>query len=969
MMACEPLASRWGRVLARGVMAVSCLVTSAAAQSTSAIIGVVVGSDERPVAGARVRARRSSRDDSTAREVFSDTHGAFRLDGLLSGTYIVSARRLGYVAAEMPVLRLGTAQTATLRVTLSATSNQLSAIVVVASPLTIEVDNAELRRRIDRRDISVLPTAHDASSLIALIPGARPNQLWGGAGAVANDYRIDGISFNHPGAGGDFVRLPVDWVEAIEVRGLGAGAEYGNFQGGVINAVTKTGGNAAHVLLRGNYESGRLTASNLALDELGSEQAGRRELSAQVLGPLRRDRLFYFLAGQHVDRDVRSPNLATAAADYLATTEVHRDDRILGKLTLALGRGDHLDALLGGVANETMHAGINGSDDPSALRRASSRTAVYQIGLTRIRDLRNTIELRIGGFHGTRSDLGYAGSGVPSVQFLQSGRQPSFQNAAFDERVAPSSVSGSAIWRAWRHLVGVDHHVAIGTELERAGWRDDRTRNGGLTWRPFSSGLPGINATDATTWKTTGSDWGGDFHVNSVALNSAVFVQDDILIGTSLTLSLGARYGRWDAALKPPCDSVCRPRFHVASAAAMDPRAGIVWDVNGRRDLTLKAHFGRYHQRMFPLFVDRAEGVNAYTNQRFYYAAPPLTDSRTVFTPAQRDALLADTTGNGVGFSSYIESILDESGVVDRYRQPYVDQSMASVEKTIGSRWKVEAMLTHRANGDIVGLVDRNRASNYSVLRNVSVRDRLGFGQVLDANRQPLVLAVVYIANKDLDSVLTSGSRGTPRVGPYTLADVPNLKFNPDVALTTIPEAKRTYDQATLSLRTVQPRWRADGSVTAVRMRGNVAGVTGFGTVGTDFSAGPFVRPNEATNFSGDLPDASHFEGKLWLAAMLPHSVQAGLIYTHVLGEPFTPTFTLNGRYRYSLGDTLLDAELFKRVIGQTIFVEPRGARHYASRTIVDAHVDWRPGGDARRGPVITFDVFNLTGSHALTGV
>jgi len=51
------------------------------------------------------------------------------------------------------------------------------------------------------------------------VPGSQKEQLWGGAGGAANDYQLDGVSMNHPGTGGDFLGLSIDWIEALDVRG------------------------------------------------------------------------------------------------------------------------------------------------------------------------------------------------------------------------------------------------------------------------------------------------------------------------------------------------------------------------------------------------------------------------------------------------------------------------------------------------------------------------------------------------------------------------------------------------------------------------------------------------------------------------------------------------------------------------------------------------------------------------------
>jgi hypothetical protein len=425
----------------------------------------------------------------------------------------------------------------------------------------------------------------------------------------------------------------------------------------------------------------------------------------------------------------------------------------------------------------------------------------------------------------------------------------------------------------------------------------------------------------------------------------------------------GLRIGHWSGFLRAACPSrtpQCH-RFEAAHAAGLDPRIGAVWDVTGRNTLAVKAHWGRYHQGMFSLFFDRARGGNVYTNHQMYYAAPPLANSRATFTTAQRDAA-------GSGFSTYFaEETLDETGRVENYKQPYVDQSTLGVEKSIGQRWKTQIVYTHRRNRDIVGLIDRNRATNYSPIYNAKVDDQFVVGRTLDAKGKPLVLPVVYVSNKDVkDKLLSCGSfnPGCDTIAGYTLASP--LLWNPDLVLTTVPEARRSYEQLTLMLRTYQTRWRGEASITNARLRGNVPGVAGFATTGTRFSAGPYAHPNEAINDDGPLPDALELEGKVWLAVRLPYALQGGVLYTHTLGERFTPGFQFDGRYRYhdSLG-VELPFEVFRSLLGQTMFVEPRGSRHYASRDVVDLHLEWR----SPKVAVVILDLFNALGSDALTSV
>jgi carboxypeptidase family protein len=956
-------------------LSLALLVPTAALAQQSAIVGRVLARDSGaagacatacPLGNATVRIVRS--DARVTRDAVTSADGAFRFDALGTGIYTATVHRLGYRSAELSGIRLATAQTVEIEVRLTAAPRQLSTIQVVASPITIDVMTPEIPVRLERGSTALLPTPRDASSLIALVPGARTNQLWGGAPGVSNDYQMDGVSINHPGLGGDVLALSVDWIESLHVRGLGAGAEEGNFQGGIINAITRTGGNERQLALRTNYESSRLTATNFNANEEGIEQAGRRELSGEALGPIARNRVFYFVAGQFIGRDFRSPNLTTTApADFQSVHEEHRDGRGLAKVTWLPSVGQRVDLLGSYSSFTTQHAGINGVDDPTSTVAVRAPSTFYELSWQAMRSASNQLDVRLGGYTSRETRLGYGGETVPGVQLFQPGRMPTFQNSAFDERREPSSIDARAEWTTQQHFLGIDHRTVLGGDLARGRWRTQRTRNGGLTWRPYTTGVANFDPTSAGSWQTVGSDWGGEMRFDADDASEAVFLQEYATLGSRLTLSPGIRFGQWAGYVRPQCassDAICY-RFEAVHADGWDPRIGLSWDVTGRNTLALKAHWGRYHQGMYALFFDRAAGVNAYTNQRFYYTGPTLTDARQTYTPAERDA-----PNSGFG-TFYDELILDESGRVEHYREPYVDQGVLALEKSIGSSWKVEISYANRRNGDMVGLVDRNLASNYTPLHNIAVEHRLVGGVVLDAKGQRLVLPTVYVSNNDLKALLATvlaNAKFPPEsLLGYPVAYINQLTWNPDLLLTTLPQAKRRYQQLTMLVRAYQRSWRGEASVTSARLQGNVPGVTGYGTSGSTFSAGPFVRPNEAINGDGYLPDALELEGKVWITAELPFSLLGGVLYTHTLGERFTPSFELLGRYRYTIDDgqpggEVIPDEAMRSVLGQTILVEPRGSRQYASRDIVDAHLEWH----ARRGIVVLCDAFNLLGSNAL---
>src|SRR5260221_10628468 len=79
-----------------------------------------------------------------------------------------------------------------------------------------------------------------------------------------------------------------------------------------------------------------------------------------------------------------------------------------------------------------------------------------------------------------------------------------------------------------------------------------------------------------------------------------------------------------------------------------------------------------------------------------------------------------------------------------------------------------------------------------------------------------------------------------------------------------------------------------------------------------------------------------------------------------------TAAFQFAGRYTcVDSAGGLVPPQVFRSMLGQNVFVEPRGSRHYASRDVVDVNVE-------RRGPkfaVLTLDLFNALGANSATSV
>src|SRR5207244_13472969 len=67
-----------------------------------------------------------------------------------------------------------------------------------------------------------------------------------GAGGPEQNYIIDGVNVTNPAYGTQGTTLIQDFVQEVDIKTGGYQAEYGRASGGIINVVTKSGGNEFH---------------------------------------------------------------------------------------------------------------------------------------------------------------------------------------------------------------------------------------------------------------------------------------------------------------------------------------------------------------------------------------------------------------------------------------------------------------------------------------------------------------------------------------------------------------------------------------------------------------------------------------------------------------------------------------------------------------------------------------------------
>ncbi len=965
-------------------------VAHAQTPDLASVSGTITG-ESGPLAQANVLLLLNNR---TVRQATTDSTGGFRWVNITpDGDYVLAVSRLGYRTRRLYAFTLEAGQARTVALALELAPIPLPGLSAEAIGVKVDTRSAAVSMEIPQLAVQLMPLAYDPKEAVRLTPGARPEQVWGGSNIQANNYQIDGLAANHPGLGGDLIEPSLNWVERIEVKGLGAGAEYGNFQGGVINIVTKRGTNERTGSFRSTLESHLLNGSNLVPTEIGSEVAQRYDLSGDIGGPIVRDRLFYFLAGDLIRRDARAQNHFLTGGKYIAQPEAERQTKLFGKLTWKPGVHDVVEASGGRLDDNTDRYELTGYETPAASWRYRNPTTFGSLSWTRAWAKWSTTEAKLNAFDRKERQLPYGGQDMPGMQFFAL-RPPAlaFNNAPTTLTHHPTSVSGSLTWSLGARIAGLDQIVKLGVEESRGSFTDQRTRNGGLTWRPTRR--VGVDPADPTTWPMQpepfiATTWGGEVDLHAQVENTAAFAQATLALGPRLVLTPGIRWGRWSGWLFPHGDASAR--FLALRDNAWDPRAGLVANVLGDGSLLAKVHWGRYHQSMVAQFFDRVQGGDVFTNEEtWFYYGPSFSDPAKTFTPAQRDALAASHQ-----FVKTSEIVLNETGPVSAYRQPYVDQWVVSLEKAFGTSVKAKATYVNRANHDMVALVDVNAASNYTAFDNVTVLDPNG--NPLAYNGGNVFLNRVYIPNFVLKERLICRAEvacpdGLPVPG-MTIADTAHLTWNPHYVLTNAPNAKRRFDQLQLVLELAQPAWGGNISWVLTRLKGNLDNVSGYDDP-SQYSAGPYVRINEGINAYGYLPNYAGSELKVSVYGMLPWRFRGGIYYTEATGDHYSPVFTLSGMgfYRYmadrsatgnwlpwsggsiapppkepsQIGGEELDYRFFWPLEGHNEFTGPRGASTLPGRVQLDLHLEREIPGPVKHTSVL-LDVFNVMNSGAVT--
>jgi len=301
-------------LLARSLWALvpAAAVLSPAVAFADATTGVIVGNvtdaaTKKPLADVVVEVAGATGEQV----VVTDSSGSYRIPNLAPGSYSVRVSNEGYKPSGASVT-LNANQTIRANINLSPLALQAQEIVVVGKAPTVDVGSSQQGTTITKDFTSRVAlsrpggkggAARSFESVAEVAPGAH-NDDYGvsinGTTSPENQYIVDGLSVNNPAYGIVGTPLSVDFVKEVSVISGGYMPEYGRSTGGVLNVVTKSGGNEFHGSAFLNFSPGALEGERTKVRAAGQTVSTDRKVDlihdfgAEIGGPILKDKLFFF---------------------------------------------------------------------------------------------------------------------------------------------------------------------------------------------------------------------------------------------------------------------------------------------------------------------------------------------------------------------------------------------------------------------------------------------------------------------------------------------------------------------------------------------------------------------------------------------------------------------------------------------------------------------------------------------------
>ncbi len=606
---------------------------------TGTLTGRVNDEDGGALPGVTVTAESPSLQGT--RSTTTEGNGGYKLAFLPPGVYQVSYALEGFNSAIREV-KISAAQTTPSNITMKLGTVAEAIVVTSQQALISETGTASTTITFD--EIEKLPIPRELDDAITLAPGVTNSgfrsstPVMAGAPSYENLFLVNGVVINE-NVRAEILNLYIeDAVKETTTSVSGISAQYGRFTGGVVNAITKSGGNSFDGSFRVNLSNDSWQSKT---PQTGTQTDNINEVYEATLGGyFMKDHIWFFGAAR--DRATAD----TASTDFTGTDYGRTDEETRQEIKLTLSANDK-HSVIGSYLD--IDRSRTNTDFGTILDLRSlnpSRGDPQEITSVNYTGILNQNFFVEGQWSERLFTIG-AGSGGPRdliegtlIRTRGEGFRywaPTFCGPCDDEErnnenllVKGSyflSTSGSGThdfvfgYDTFEDIRFVVNHQT-GSDFTVYGTDVIRDASGDPVIDPATgSAVPVFGGPGSTPWIRWFAVFNEDLARPTSFNTNSFYVNDNWQLNDKWSFNVGVRYDE--------NDGIDSAGVNVADDSKFSPRLGVNYDVNGDGDLIVRASYATYVAGLNQQ-ADSASPGGAIGSLRYDYRGAPINVGCTV---------------------------------------------------------------------------------------------------------------------------------------------------------------------------------------------------------------------------------------------------------------------------------------------------------------------------------------------------
>jgi len=575
------------------------------AQTTGSIVGRATDEAGAGLPGVLVEATGPALQGS--RTAITDVKGVYRLTLLPPGQYGVSFNLQGFGPEARKGITVSLDRDTTLDAVLKPRASE--EITVVGEAPVIDTTTTSLGTSLDAKTVQALPTGRNYSSVVQITPGvssdANPDNkdqstiaVYGSSGAE-NSYYIDGVNTTNVEYGFQGKELNFEFIEAIDVKTGGYEAEYGRATGGVVNVITKSGGNAFHGDVFGYHDSDSLQSKAERVVSLGGTQTGytKEDYGLDLGGYLVKDKLWFFGAYDRVTNNLKNSLIVKQTGQVINTETDSKRNLGAGKLTFRATESQSIVASFfqdprtdTGAINDAGHS-LYG--DPQTFQGQQAFGGKdYALRYQGIVGADWVLAGQVAR-HQEQNSVGPASSTGDTIQFRDLPND-SFQTGGFG-LIQDKSFKRDFGGVSATHFLG-GHELKVGIEYEKEQAEVVKRESGGQEVDVLANNVHPDQPIYRHNYWTTPTATPDNAPLSALNASpehkvTSLYIQDRWAVLPNFTLSLGLRWDRQQI-----IDAAGTQQIDLKKEYA--PRLGFIWDPSNDHKTKVFGSAGRFYEQL-----------------------------------------------------------------------------------------------------------------------------------------------------------------------------------------------------------------------------------------------------------------------------------------------------------------------------------------------------------------------------------